>query len=380
MNELASSSPQRQAGAISRLAIADCDLHPSPNSMLELRPYMDTRWWRHLESFGARRRHGCLTGSAYPKGSPGANRRDADPPGGGKPGTSLEFMRAQHLDPNNVQLGILNMISPHPGGVQNPGLSAAMCAAVNDWQVAEWTSRDVRLRASVMVPYEQPADAAAEIDRRAGDANFAQVLLLSRTAEPLGQRRYWPIYEAAVRADLPIGVHAFGYGGAPLTSSGWPSFYIEEMIGHAACCAAVVTSMIVEGVFERFATLRVILIESGFAWVPSHAWRMDKNWRTIKEENPAVTQLPSEFIRQNFWFTTQPMEEPRSPSHLLDVIEWIGLDRLMFATDYPHWDYDDPATCLPVSLTKAQRAMLFYDNAWQFYAGGGREDQRDGKH
>jgi uncharacterized protein len=378
MNEIATALSRRDRAATSRMAIADCDLHPTPNSLADLRPYLDDYWWRHLESFGARRRHGCLTGSAYPKGSPGANRRDVDPPAGGKPGGDLEFMRAQHLDPNNVQLGILNMISPHPGGVQNPGLSAAMCAAINDWQVAEWTSRDARLRASVMVPYEQPADAAAEILRRAGDPNFAQVLLLSRTAEPLGQRRYWPIYEAAVAADLPIGVHAFGYGGAPLTSSGWPSFYIEEMIGHAACCESVITSMIVEGVFERFPALRVILVESGFAWVPAHAWRMDKNWRTIKEENPTVTRLPSEVIRQNIWFTTQPMEEPENPRHMLEIIEWIGWDRLMFATDYPHWDYDDPATCLRVSLTDAQRTTLFHDNAWRFFLKDPAEDQADG--
>jgi hypothetical protein len=304
MNELAVPLVRSSRDAMTRIAIADCDVHPTPNSISDLQPYLDPRWWRHLQTFGAMRRHGCLTGSAYPKGSPGANRRDAAPPGGRKPGSSLDFMQTHHLDPNNVQLGILNMISPHPGGVQNPGLSAAMCAAINDWQVAEWTSRDSRLRASVMVPYEQPMDAAAEIDRRAGDPNFAQVLLLSRTSEPLGGRRYWPIYEAAARANLPIGVHAFGYGGAPLTSSGWPSFYIEEMIGHASCCQSVTTSMIIEGVFDKFPTLRVILVESGFAWVPSLGWRMDKNWKTIKAENPAATRLPSEVLRQSIWFTT----------------------------------------------------------------------------
>ena len=52
-----------------------------------------------------------------------------------------------------------------------------------------------------------------EIERAPAIPNFAQVLLLTRTAEPLGQRRYWPIYEAAVAADLPVGIHAFGYGG-----------------------------------------------------------------------------------------------------------------------------------------------------------------------
>ncbi|MBV9786222.1 MAG: amidohydrolase [Acidisphaera sp.] len=367
MNEIAAPRTLPRADTGSRMAIADCDIHPTPNSLAHMQRYLEPRWRRHLDTFGALRRHGCLGGSAYPKGSPGANRRDAAPPNGAKPGGDLDFMRAQHLDPNNVQLGILNMISPHPGGVQNPGLSAALSAGLNDWQVAEWTLHDKRLRASVLVPYEQPVAAAAEIDRRAGDANFAQILLLSRTAEPLGQRRYWPIYEAAVRAALPVAVHAFGYGGAPLTSSGWPSFYIEEMIGHASCCQSVLTSFIIEGVFEQFPALRVMLVESGFAWVPSLAWRLDKNWMRLREENPCLKRLPSEVLHEHVWFTTQPMEEPEESAHLLDVMEWIGWDRLLFATDYPHWDYDDPARCLPVPLSATQKAALFYGNARSFF-------------
>ena len=93
--------------------------------------------------------------------------------------------------------------------------------------------------------------AAAEIRKRAGDKNFVQVLVMSRNVEPLGQRRYWPIYEAAEEAGLPIGVHAFGFGGNPITASGWPSFYIEEMVGHAQCQQTALASLILEGVFER---------------------------------------------------------------------------------------------------------------------------------
>ncbi|MFX4705258.1 amidohydrolase family protein, partial [Acinetobacter baumannii] len=82
--------------------------------------------------------------------------------------------------------------------------------------------------------------------------NFVQVLLLSRNVEPLGQRRYWPIYEAAQEVGLPIGVHAFGFGGNPITASGWPSHYIEEMVGHSQCQQTALASLVLEGVFERF--------------------------------------------------------------------------------------------------------------------------------
>jgi predicted TIM-barrel fold metal-dependent hydrolase len=275
-------------------------------------------------------------------------------------------MQQQHLDPNNVVLGILNPLTSGQGA-QNPDLSAAMTHATNEWQVAEWTSQDSRLRASVVVPYEDAAASVKEIELRAGDPNFAQVLLLSRTAEPLGQRRYWPIYEAAAAAGLPVGIHAFGYGGWPITGSGWGSFYLEEMVGHAQAQQALLISMIFEGVFERIPNLKVVLIEAGLAWGASLAWRMDAQWRKLKAETPHLKMLPSEYLRRNVWFTTQPIEEPEPREHLAEAIDWLGWDRVLFATDYPHWDFDDPSHALPIRMTEAQRRAVFLDNAKAVY-------------
>jgi uncharacterized protein len=355
-----------EAAAASRPAIADCDLHPYPKSSKELYPFLERRWQRYLETYGLRARQGFESGPAYPKGQPDAARRDAYPPTGGKPGSDVNFMRQQHLLPNNVALGILNPLRTGQG-LQNGDFAEAYCRAVNDWQIVEWTSKEPCLKGSVVVHYEDSPAAVSEIERRAGDRNFAQVLLLSRTAEPLGQRRYWPIYAAATRANLPVGVHAFGYGGYPVTAGGWPSYYIEEMIGHAQCCQALLTSMVFEGVFERFPTLKVVLIEAGFAWLAPLAWRLDKVWRRLKDETAHLNRLPSEYIRDQVWVTTQPMEEPEPRRRLLDSIEWIGWDRLLFASDYPHWDFDDPGRALPLVITPAQRQQVFLDNAKRVY-------------
>jgi len=312
-------------------------------------------------------RHGYQAGPAYPKGNPDASRRDAYPPGGGGPGSCLDFMRTQHLDPNNIELGILNAITPAPGAAQNPDLGAALSHAINQWQVAEWTSKEPRLKASIVVPYEDGPASAAEIERWGGDENFAQILLMSRTAEPLGQRRYWPIYEAAARHNLPIGIHAFGYGGYPVTGSGWPSYYIEEMSGHSQCCQSLLASMVLEGVFERWPTLKIVLIEAGFAWLPSLAWRLDNHVHKLKSELPHLKRLPSEYIRSNVWLTTQPMEEPDRRRHLSDTCDWIGWEKLIFATDYPHWDFDDPAEALPIRIGDDKRKALFRENARTVY-------------
>ncbi len=359
-----------QSAAAARLSIADCDIHPARSSARDLYPWLAKRWQEHLETFGTAPRQGFAGGPAYPKSQPNAARRDAYPPGGKQPGSDLAFMQTQLLDANNVELGILNATGVNGQAFQHREFGAAYATAVNHWQVAAWTSREPRLKASIVVAYEDAEASVAEIERWAGHPDFVQVLLLSRTSEPLGQKRYWPIYEAAAQAGLPIGIHAFGFGGYPVTGAGWPSYYIEDMTAHAQSCQALLSSMIFEGMLERFPTLKVVLIESGFAWVPSLAWRLDKLHRRLKQETPQLSRRPSEYIRDQVWLTTQPMEEPEPREHLLDTIEWIGWDRLLFATDYPHWDYDDPQHALPLKITDEQRHKFFVGNARALYGQG----------
>ncbi|MCK8786333.1 amidohydrolase [Roseomonas sp. NAR14] len=359
---------QARAGVLgpdAGIAILDCDIHPRARSLADFRPYMTERWWNYLQTYGLRARHGFNKGYVFPKAQPLACRVDSWPAEGG-PGSDLDLLRAQCLDECNIAHGILNPLGIGQGD-QNNGLSAAMAFAVNEWQVEAFCRPEPRLRASVVVPYEDGAASAAEIRRRAGDPNFAHVLLMSRTAEPLGNPRYWPIYEAAEEAGLPIGIHVFGYSGWALTNGGWPSFYIEEMTEHATSCQALVVSMIVEGVFERFPKLKVVMIESGLGWIPALGWRLDKHWKHLKAEVPHLTRAPSEYLKEHFWVSTQPMEEPEAASHLLDVMEWLGQDRILFATDYPHWDFDDPRTALPATLTAAQRRAILGGNARAVY-------------
>ena len=171
-------------------------------------------------------------------------------------------MRKQLLDLYHIKFGV--MLPGNNGQCfQNQELGAAFCSAVNDWQKAEWTGKELRLKGSIVVPYENAPAAVAEIERLADDPTFVQLMFENRSSEPYGQRRYWPIYEATSEAGLPIGMHAFGFGGYPVTGSGWPSYYIEDMVAHAQSCMAQLTSLVIEGVFERFPQLRILLIELG---------------------------------------------------------------------------------------------------------------------
>jgi uncharacterized protein len=235
-------------------------------------------------------------------------------------------------------------------------------------QLAEWLELEPRLRGSITVPYADGDLAAAEIDRHAGDHRFAQVLLLVRTHEPLGKRRYWKIYEAATRNNLPIGMHFGGAGGGPFTGAGWPSFYFEDHGGMPQAFQAQLISMVFEGVFERFPTLKVVLTEGGFGWAPSLMWRMDYLWEKLGEDVPHLSKRPSEYVREHVWFTTQPMEEPSKPRQFLQLLDQLQMnDRLMFATDYPHWDFDAPDRAFPTRLPEDLKEQFLRENAHSLY-------------
>jgi uncharacterized protein len=350
----------------SRLKIIDGDVHPALRSMADLKPYMAARWWELLQAYGPRRRHGMIF-EPYPKSAPRACRRDAWPDDGGVPGSSLGLMRKQYLDAYGIEFGILGPLGLTGQGELNLDLSIALACAVNDWQRETLTGPEPRLRSAIVIPYEDGEASAREIDRRADDGAYAQVFMLTRTCEPAGNRRYWPIYEAAERHGLPVGMHVFGAGGHPYSGAGWPSYYIEESSGHSTSCQTVVTSLVIEGVFERFPNLKVVIIEGGFAWLPALCWRLDKLYERMRSEVPHLHRRPSEYIREHVWVTTQPMEEPEKRRQLFDTIEWIGWDRLLFASDYPHWDFDDPVRAFPAGMPKARYDQILTANARAVY-------------
>ena len=249
----------------------------------------------------------------------------------------------------------MNPLSPSGQGDQNDEFSAAMAHRLptsTSSKAGTSATRGCSRRSWCRTRTRELA--VKEIRRRAGDKRFAHVLFLSRTSELLGKQRYWPIFEAAVEAGLPVGVHVFGSSGRPMSNTGWPSFYIEEITEHSAAVQASVTSLIIEGVFERWPELKIVLIEAGFGWIPSLGWRLDQNWKRMKDEVPHLRKAPSEYLRQHFWVSTQPMEETEEPEQLIDIMKWIGWDKILFASDYPHWDFDDPFTCAAaVALAKS---------------------------
>lgn len=345
--------------------VIDADVHPSVRGPEDLEPFMSARHWKLFAEFGA----GGHTPFGYPKAVPNAHRADARPADGSVAGSDFDLLKEQYLDALNVEYAMLSPLRHAGQEAMHPELAPAICSASNDWQLETWTQRDKRLKASILVPIEMPELAAMEIERRAQDSDFAQVLLLTRTSDPLGNRRYWPIFEKAVQHDLPVAVHVFGSPGHPPTSAGWPDYYLEEMTSHSSACQGMISSMIIEGLFEAYPGLSIVNLEGGFGWVPSLAWRMDRLFDRYRREVPHLRRRPSEYLRENFYFATQPIEEPRKKRHLVETINWIGSERVLFSSDYPHWDFDDPVRALPgkLALGKEAHDNICIDNARKVY-------------
>ena len=292
----------------------------------DLKPFLSQRWWDHLQTLrpahaGAVQRllavsEGDARAVAHRRLA--ARRRH-------RPAPTSTSCSEQLLDRYDIEHGMLHLLYPSGMDQRNQAFGAALCRAINEWVVATWTDREPRLKAAISLPGEDAAAAVAEIEHWAGHPGFAQIAMATHSIEPLGRRRYWPIYEAAAAHGYPVGLHTSGYNGHAITPAGWPSFYVEEQHGVAISQQGVAISLVTEGVFARLPQLRVVVVEAGFAWVPSVAWRLDRNWARLRDEVPHLARPPSEYMRENLWFTTQPMDEPERPR---DLRADPGLDRL----------------------------------------------------
>ncbi len=227
---------------------------------------------------------------------------------------------------------------------------------------------DAQLRASIVVPSQNPALAAQEIERWGDHPGFVQAIVPVRSAALYGNRRYDPIFQALTRHNLALAIHYGGAPGLPSTPAGWASTFAEEYAGMAQVFQSQLLSLVSEGTFDRFPDLRVVLLESGFTWLPSLFWRFDKEWKGLRHNTPWVKRAPSAYIRQHVRLTVQPADAPREPLFLRQILEQLESDDLlMFASDYPHWQFDTPADAFPLALPAALLGKIMAGNARAFY-------------
>jgi predicted TIM-barrel fold metal-dependent hydrolase len=241
---------------------------------------------------------------------------------------------------------------------------------MNDVLVNDWLPADPRLKTSLIVSPTDPFKAAQEIHRLGDHPGVVQVIMPSGGQMSYGHRFFHPIYEAAVAHDLPVAIHpgteGVGISGVP-TAAGYPSSYLEWHTGLIASYMAHLISLVSEGTFQRFPTLRFVMMEAGALWLPPLLWRFDKNWMGLRQTTPWLDRAPSKIIADHILLTTQPIEEPDASAHFRSMLDMFDVGKmLMFSSDFPHWDGDTPdfaARAFPAAL----RPRVMSETARELY-------------
>jgi predicted TIM-barrel fold metal-dependent hydrolase len=374
MTDLVTSATDPRA-ASSRYELVDCDVHPIMKRGLgELGAFMSTAarhrlgidGRRGLTTVGQREAVSIPRNTLYVNPA-GVLRGDAHAPDGSAPGADPAYTAQHHLDAHGISRAVLiggEVLGL--GAMPDPDAAATIAAAYNDWLAATWLAADERYRGALVVGVQDPQLAAEEIRRSGADERFVGVLL-PLTNLLMGQRHHYPIYEAAAEVGLPVIVHPNSGEGIFRTSPGMagasPTYYVEWHTGLSQVFQANLISLVCQGVFERFPSLKVVVTEGGLGWVPDVMWRLDKNVKGLRDEVPWVKRLPSEYVVDHVRFTSQPLPEPRRREHLHVLCDIVHADRtLMFSSDYPHWDFDSPRHAL-TSLPAGIRERVRVDNA-----------------
>jgi uncharacterized protein len=342
--------------------LVDTDVHPM-YSVNDLLSRLDEPWRSRVARFGEPSGPTQSAHVNFPRLRNGGVRLDSRV-GSAPPGSDLSVVRNQLLDEFEENFAVL---IPLMRGEGEPAFQAALCRAVNEWIREEWLDRDPRLRSTLNVPFDAPELAVREIEHFAGDRRFVQVMVPGSARSEWGDQRYWPIYEAAAAASLPVMIHVGGRNNG-YRGAGYPSYYTEEHLWLHTTVARLVMSLICSGVFEHVPALQVALIEACISWAGPLQWAMDQTFEQLGDDLPRLKQLPSKYFREHFWFSTQPIEEPDDPEDLLHALQFTGMtDRIMFSSDYPHWDFDSPSRALPISIKGELREQIMGRNACRLY-------------
>jgi len=245
--------------------------------------------------------------------------------------------------------------------------AVALCSAYNTFMHEEFTKKSTRLKAVALLPLQDPEAAALELRRAVRELGCVGAMLAADGSHLLGDARFTPIYEEAARLDTMLGVHASGshLGGGGLEL--FPAFIQTHTCSHAFGQMRQLTSIVLEGVPERFPSLRLAFLEAGCGWAPYWIERMDEEYAKRAAEAPALKKKPSECVRSgNIYFSCEADE-----CLLPQALKLIGEQQIVYASDYPHWDGSYPHSLAELrereDLSEAQKRLVLADNARRLY-------------
>ena len=348
--------------------VVDCDVHvhESPG---ELAPYCDMPWRKALENVADVEEYYL----DIPGFSPGMTWYEARFPSGheGRRMVHTAEQMREELDEIHVDIGVL--FPDHLlklAMITQAEYAAALARAYNAWLLEKWCSQEKGLLGCIIACPQDPEDAAREIRRYAREPGMVGVYLPCAGLDPLwGHRRYDPLYEAAQEADLPVLLHSVTvvHPVFPFNLHVFETEFGRHICGHTFSIMANLVHMISAGVPVRYPDLRIACTEVGISWVPFLMNRMDKEYLERRREIPILEERPSHYMKK-FYYATQPVEEPENLHDLVTLMElYDGEDRTIFASDWPHHDFDHPSKVHQIPFSSEVRRKVFGENALRLF-------------
>ena len=245
-------------------------------------------------------------------------------------------------------------------------VEVALGRAFNRWLVEELLPREPRIKAMMYLPFNDPDACVEVVEEFADQPGVIGFTVVSTRYRPVHDNSYMRLYAALQAADKPLAFHSgFHWGDESMKQVN--RFISMHAISFCYFNMIHLTNWIINGIPERFPKLKVIWVESGLAWVPFMMQRLDSEYMMRTSEAPMLRRRPSEYIR-DMYFTSQPLET--SNLKLTQAtMEAINADtQLLFASDWPHWDFDLPTTItnLPFLSEQAKRNILGLNAARAF--------------
>ena len=238
----------------------------------------------------------------------------------------------QFLDEDDIAWSVLYPTAGLTFGlIKDQAWACAIASGYNNYLYEKFLEKESRLKGMALIPLQSVPDAVTELRRAVQDLGMVGAILPAvGIREPFGSERYFPVYEAAQELGALLTVHA-----APTQGIGLDMFdtLIEvRTLSHGFAQMIQMTSMIYNGVFDRFPKLTVAYAEAGCGWVPYLMERMDMEYEHRSVQVPALKASPSDHLRSGRIFVHCELEE----LGIARIAEHFRDDILFCATDFPH--------------------------------------------
>ncbi|MGW0173710.1 amidohydrolase family protein [Rhodococcus sp. NPDC003322] len=346
--------------------VVDSDMHPVPRRR-ELAEYLPEP---HRSKYFLSHKVGdTIIYDAPDYAHSYAMRIDTFPSGGEFPGSDPDLAFKQLILEAGSDIVILE---PTVKAARLPEATQAFATGINHWQANHWldghNNWHQRWRGSVCAAVDDPQGAVREIETWAEHPYMSQILIKAEPRPAWGDPRYDPIWAVATKYDMPVSCH-LGRGAfetMPMPPVGFPSYNHDFMVSYSLLAANQIMSLIFDGVFDRFPTLRMVFVEHAFTWILPLMWRMDAIYEARRSWMD-IGRKPSEYVKEHIKFTTQPLDYPEDKTELTRAFEWMEAEKiLLYSSDYPHWTFDDPRW-LVKHLPPAARERIMFRNGIETY-------------